>query len=855
MATAEVAAAAEDGFQPDPSRVAQLRLLSIACSFSVLLLGVAVLVGWRLDVPELRSISPGLPTMKANAAAAFVLLALAISLAGESRMPRLTAVLGFAVATIGLATSFEYLFNVDLGIDELVFSDPVSPAEGVPGRMGPNAAASFVALGLAIPLVRTRLWRWSRVLAVFVLFVALGALLGYLFGVSSLYRISALSSMAAPTAIGFLLASIAVLLLRPENLPLLSTTGAGAVTWRRVVPVAGVSIIVFARLGLAGVEAQHYDPALGISLIALSTVALVSALVWVVARSLERIDRQRLSAVEQLRALNADLELRIEMRTAELVTSEERYRSLADTASDAIISADESGQIFYANDAAHALLRHEPGTLAGQPLTVLIPERFHDAHLAGFKAYLEGRPPTVIGRVVELFARRADGTEVPIELSLGAWRGPESQNFTAILRDISARKDVEAAEHKRAEQDALVATGVQVISLAPDLPSAIHAFAESVAPAVGAERVSLALHDSGDVFRIAGSGGPAGWRMGVGETIEVKGASTWSRFRAGLPVVVEDTAETSDEPVNRILLQRGIRSYVSVPIVAGGEVTALLSFSSSRPGMINVDELPLLLSLVRQSTGALNTLMLLDLEREATERLRQLDELKNDFVGMVAHELRSPMTVIGGFAERLRLDDEKMTHEERSQILERIIANIGRLTDLVSDVLEVARIESGAFAYEIAPFDLGRLAERTCEEMTVGQPTRRCEVNVSATNPIGLGDEARYWRVLTNLISNAFKFSPPDRPVVVEVADSGEMLTVAVTDHGGGISDEEKPRLFQKFSRITQHGPGPKAPGTGLGLYICRQLVENQGGRLSVESSLGEGSTFKFTVPKASPTS
>jgi signal transduction histidine kinase len=231
-------------------------------------------------------------------------------------------------------------------------------------------------------------------------------------------------------------------------------------------------------------------------------------------------------------------------------------------------------------------------------------------------------------------------------------------------------------------------------------------------------------------------------------------------------------------------------------------------------------------------------------------RQQQLDQLKNDFVGMVAHDLRSPITVIAGFAELLTREWEALLEADRNKYLSLIVGNVHNLSRLVDDVLELAEVDSGEFQLEIQPFDLGRLVERTAVELSAAHGPGRLDVEVPAQLPTALGDEGRNRQVLANLVTNALKFSPEDARVSVSVSVEDAVLAVTVTDRGIGIPAEDMHKLFERFSRLPNSGQA-KTKGSGLGLYISKQLVEAQGGRISAESVPGKGSTFRFTVPHA----
>ncbi|MFA5786718.1 MAG: ATP-binding protein [Actinomycetota bacterium] len=241
-------------------------------------------------------------------------------------------------------------------------------------------------------------------------------------------------------------------------------------------------------------------------------------------------------------------------------------------------------------------------------------------------------------------------------------------------------------------------------------------------------------------------------------------------------------------------------------------------------------------------------------ERISAERLRELDELKSDFISIVSHDLRSPLTTIGGFASTLINRGDSISDDERRKFLEAIERNTWEMDNLIDELLDLARIESGNLGLEIKPFDLLEMIREVAPEMgsaagrayTIDAPDDGC--------PAALGDEGRHRQIFRNLFSNALKFSSPEEPVGVSVVPREAMLEVAVRDRGVGISEEEMPAIFQKFSPARPPVGGKKA-GTGLGLYICKFFIEAQGGTIRVESRVGEGSTFTYAVPiaKCSP--
>lgn len=234
--------------------------------------------------------------------------------------------------------------------------------------------------------------------------------------------------------------------------------------------------------------------------------------------------------------------------------------------------------------------------------------------------------------------------------------------------------------------------------------------------------------------------------------------------------------------------------------------------------------------------------------RSTEAGLVRLDRLKNEFIAMVAHDVRTPMTVISGFTETLR--NETLTAEERRTFLDTILRNTKRCTEFVENLLQFARIEVGEFHQSARPFDLADVARRLTGELEAVHGLDKVTVRADADLPPAFGDEARHWQVLANLLSNAVKFSAPGEPILVEITRSNDAIQVAVRDRGPGIAPDEVSKLFKKFASMRSSGPN-RAVGTGLGLYICRKIVEAGGGRMWVETRPGRGATFFYTVPTA----
>ena len=236
--------------------------------------------------------------------------------------------------------------------------------------------------------------------------------------------------------------------------------------------------------------------------------------------------------------------------------------------------------------------------------------------------------------------------------------------------------------------------------------------------------------------------------------------------------------------------------------------------------------------------------------REANERLRELDRMKDDFISTVTHELRTPLTSIRALSEMLH-DDPKMDLVDRKRFLGIIVNEAERLTRLINQILDMAKLESGRTEWTTAEVDLGEVARETMESL--GQLFREkgvtLEGEIPAQGPVVLADRDRLTQVMINLLSNAVKFVPGETGrVQVRVMANASEVRVEVVDNGPGLTVEECNVIFEKF-RQGGNTMTNKPQGTGLGLPISRQIVEYFGGNLWVESRPGAGAKFIFTVP------
>jgi len=226
--------------------------------------------------------------------------------------------------------------------------------------------------------------------------------------------------------------------------------------------------------------------------------------------------------------------------------------------------------------------------------------------------------------------------------------------------------------------------------------------------------------------------------------------------------------------------------------------------------------------------------------------LKKAAKLKDEFIGMVSHEIKTPLTVIIGALSTVTA--EGVTRPEARALLEDAVANADILATLVDNLLELSRSQANRLVLQKEPTDVREIAQTVVEKLRGKSSIHQLMVDIPAGLPIVDVDPLRAERVLYNLVDNAIKYSPDGGEVKISARQEKENLVVSVSDHGLGISQNDQQRLFQKFQRLDVMVK-KSIQGVGLGLNVCRILVEAHGGQIWVESRKGKGSTFYFTIP------
>jgi two-component system sensor histidine kinase KdpD len=395
--------------------------------------------------------------------------------------------------------------------------------------------------------------------------------------------------------------------------------------------------------------------------------------------------------------------------------------------------------------------------------------------------------------------------------------------------------------------DLLDAAGrcARALSSSLDLDEAFNAFIRELRGLVAFDRMAIVLADEGRARVMATAGASAEGVLAPGASHSLERNILGEVLAAGQTIYRDDMSEPQYDE-ERELERVGIRSRVVAPLLVGATPIGLLSVGRSEPRSFSGPEIELVSLLGRLVATAVQNIRAYDAERRTVEELRRLSALRADFVSLVSHELRSPMAAVIGSARTLQQRWRELTPEQRGSFLALIADETNRLATLVGDVVDTSRIDAGTFTFVFTDVDVATIVNEAVAAATVGQDEVPVVAKVAGPLPHIRGDAGRLRQVVSNLIDNAVKHSPAGEPVeVLATVENGRVL-VDVSDRGPGIPAEDQRLIFEKFGRSST---GAGKPGTGLGLYIARSIVDAHGGKLEVESGLGRGARFTVALP------
>jgi PAS domain S-box-containing protein len=544
----------------------------------------------------------------------------------------------------------------------------------------------------------------------------------------------------------------------------------------------------------------------------------------------------------------------------------ERNRMILETAYDAFIGMDPDGTITIWNPQAELTFGWAAAEAVGQTLcdTIVAPA-YRAAHAHGVEQFLTTAEGSQLNKVINLVALHRDGQEFPVEATVWPIRVGGVLSFNAFVRDITERLK---AEEARTKETTLVKL-LQSVTVAANRSSSIehtantclHLICSYTGWPVG--HVYVRTDDSSEELISAGL-----WHFEKAEPFTAFREASDRRFSqgtglpgrvlaSGKPEWIVDLAD--EKPLSerlRVAAETGLRSGFGFPVIVEQKVIAVLEFFSEQT--IQPDEE--LLNVMAHIGSQLGQVVI---RQRAEEDLRSAkaaaesaNRAKSEFLTTMSHEMRTPMNAILGMADML--SESSLRDEQRDYV--RVFQKAGaNLLDLINDILDLSKVESGHFELESIGFDLNALLERVIEMMVSRARDRGLQLTLEVLPgvPGGLvGDPNRLRQILINLIGNALKFTERGSVTLrVErepASTNGEgaqcWLRFNVIDTGIGIAKDKTEMIFERFTQADS-STTRKYGGTGLGLAISRGLVELMGGRLGCTSEVSKGSTFFITAP------
>lgn len=504
---------------------------------------------------------------------------------------------------------------------------------------------------------------------------------------------------------------------------------------------------------------------------------------------------------------------------AVLRESEERYRAVVESAAEAIISANSRGEIVSWNRGAHAAFGYKEEEVLGRPLTLLMPPRYLASHEAAMARLRASGASTLTGKTVELEGLRKDGGEFPLELSLSAWEAGKERFYTAIIRDLTARKLAEAEVKRLRQQNDLILNfaGEGILGVDPAgkitfvNPAAARMVGREVRELIGRRHHDLVHHTRIDGTPYPQDECPIHAVTKDGQVRRADDEVFWRQDGTGFPV-----------------------EYTSAPILhePGELLGAAVVFR-------DITERKRAEAEIRQ----LNE----DLEQRVRERTAQLEAANKElesFAYSVSHDLRAPLRAINGFSHILLEDYQDKLDEAGKGFLDRILAGSRRMGRLIDDILKLSRLSRTQMT--LVRVDLSAMAREIAAELRDAEPGRRVEFTVE-DNLAAAGSPQLLRAALVNLLGNAWKFTskkPRGEIVFGRTTHEGEDCYF-VRDNGSGFQMAYADKIFKPFERLHRESD---FPGSGIGLAIVHRIIQRHGGLVWVESAEGQGSTFYFSL-------
>ncbi|MDM7998808.1 MAG: PAS domain S-box protein [Dehalococcoidia bacterium] len=544
----------------------------------------------------------------------------------------------------------------------------------------------------------------------------------------------------------------------------------------------------------------------------------------------------------------------------ELLQSEGKLRAMFKSIADGIIVTDLQVLITELNDATlflHGYSRREE--LLGRSILDLVAEedrpRIEEALRRAFLQSHSGH--------TEYRLLTRDGKRIHAELSAALMRDKSGKptGFIMIVKDITQRKRAEEEILQRNRELAALHQVLTSITQTLDLQQVLREIVSQVGTALESSYTSIVMVNedgtlgvgSEEYVDIPSLAIRSQQNVISRRIVDIPPSAITARphgatrgiITSGQPHLVDDVDAV--EGTNPVLLAAGIKSYAGVPIKVKNNIIGVLFVHSTRKSAFS-GKMRLLIAFANEAGIAIENARLFK-DASTVGALREADRLKTELLANVSHDLRTPLTSIKGYSTTILRHYQKLSDDEKRDFLREIDLASDRLTELIENLLQLSKLEAGGFRMNKEPLAIDTLIANCIEDMQQKAKTHRFTMMSPRALPLVQADPRRIRQVIDNLLTNAVKYSPEGTEITVSCEVDDQSLAVRVKDQGVGISANEIEKIFERFYQAASGTSSHRAGGVGLGLAICKGIIEAHKGRIWAQSELGKGSVFTFTLP------
>ena len=563
----------------------------------------------------------------------------------------------------------------------------------------------------------------------------------------------------------------------------------------------------------------------------------------------ETILTQVSNLIEKARLYDAAQQEIAERKRTEkaLSRSETELRALFASMTDVIIIYDKEGRYVRIAPTNPSRLFRPPEDLIGKTISEALPREVHEPFLRAIQTALQSGETTKLEYPLEI------GSQI-YWFDASVSKLGEDQVFW-VARDISDRRKFEETLRRQNEYLATSAEIGRLVTSTLELETLFTRTVNLICERFGYYHAAIfIIEETGFNAVLEAATGEAGKEMrrrrhslAVGSR-SIVGAVTSS----GNPLVVNDTSVDPIHRPNPLLPET--RAEAAIPLRIGERIIGAIDIQSTQARAFVPADIAVLQTLADQIAIAIDNARSYQIAQQAIKEMSELDRLKSEFLANMSHELRTPLNSIIGFSRVILKGIDGPVSDLQEQDLNAIYNSGQHLLRLINDILDLSKIEAGKMELTFEDVNIADMVGSVIPTVTgliKGKPIQ-LERNIAANIPVIHADSTRLRQVLINLLSNAAKFTDEGTITIQAGVETGPQnqpeIVIKVTDTGPGIALEDQKKLFQPFSQVDS-SPTRKTGGSGLGLSICRRLVELHNGRIGVNSAAGKGSTFYFTLP------